>query len=131
MTELERLTERIRSAMCWGWTEPSEIAERLIDDGDVIVPPCKVGDTVYVLDIYPDGCKCADCEYYYPGGMGDHPECEKSEDGRRYHGCVEIREEKALRTSVLVWLQLNDFGETVFLTREEAEAALAERRRTQ
>lgn len=47
MTERERLAELIRSAMYWGWTEPSEIAERLIEYGDVIVLPCKVGDTVY------------------------------------------------------------------------------------
>ena len=46
MTERERLAELIQSAMYWGYTTPSEIAERLIDEG-VICPPCKVGGTVY------------------------------------------------------------------------------------
>ena len=104
MNERERLAECIRSAMCWGWTEPSEIAERLIDHG-IIVPPCKVGDTVY---------------YMHNGG------------GRVYEGVV---------TSFIYVSDTKSFGihcdgiygkygVDVFPTREEAEAALAERRRT-
>ena len=109
MTERERLTERarlaecIRSAMCRGWTEPSDIAERLIDEG-IIVPPCKVGDTVY---------------YMHNGG------------GRVYEGVV---------TSFIYVSDTKSFGihcdgiygkygVYVFPTREEAEAALAERRK--
>lgn len=95
MTERERLAEMIRSAMRWGWTEPSEIAERLIEDGDVIVTPCKVGDTVYQTD----GCRIYEStvrEIIY------------DTDGIAF-------DETAI-------------GKSVFLTREEAEAALAERR---
>jgi hypothetical protein len=95
MTERERLAELIRSAMCWGWTEPSEIAERLIDEG-VICPPCKVGDTVYQTD----GCRIYEStvrEIIY------------DTDGIAF-------DETAIGTSV-------------FLAREEAEAALAERRK--
>lgn len=129
MTERERLAEMIETAVSIMQNTPEKLADYLLDHG-VIVPPCKVGDTVYVLDVYPDGCKCAGCDYYYPGGYGDNPECEASEDGYRRHKCIEIREEKALRQSVLTWLMLNDFGKTVFFTYKEAEAALAERRKS-
>ena len=45
--------------------------------------PCKVGDTVYELDIFTDYEKCHRCDYYYAGGMGDSPECEKGRYGQR------------------------------------------------
>lgn len=97
MTELEHLTKLIESAMYWGADTPEKIAERLIEDGDVIVPPCKVGDTVYQTD----GCRIYEStvrEIIY------------DTDGIAF-------DETAI-------------GKTVFLTREEAEAALAERRKT-
>ena len=106
------------------WAEV--IANHLIENG-VIVPPCKVGQTVYALDLLPDNCKCADCDNYYAGGMGDISECEKTKDGYRHHKCIEIHEERAIMQDILSWLIFDDFGETVFLTREEAEKALAER----
>ena len=101
--ERERLTERIRSAMCWGWTEPSEIAERLIDEG-VIVPPCKVGDTVY---------------YMYKGG------------GRVYEGVVTSFIYVSDTKSFVIHCDgcHGKYGQYVFLTREEAEAALEGRRK--
>lgn len=95
MTERERLAELIRSAMCWGWTEPSEIAERLIDEG-VIAPPCKVGDIIYALT--DDG------KYYMP---------------------IKITR----RGTLVRWMDEDQFGNALFTTREEAEAALAERRK--
>lgn len=96
MTELEHLTKHIESAMYWGADTPEKIAERLIEDGDVIVPPCKVGDTVYQTD----GCKIYEStvrEIIY------------DTDGIAFD-----------KTAI---------GTSVFLTREEAEAALAERRK--
>ena len=93
----------------------------------VIVLPCKVGQTVYLLDIFADNCKCADCDCYYAGGMGDSPECEKTKDGYRYHKCIEIIEQPAIMQAILSWLSWDDFGKTVFLSREDAEKVLAER----
>ena len=130
MTDHERLTERIRSAMCWGWTEPSEIAERLIEDGDVIVSPCKIGDAVYVLEelvIYNK--KCESCEYYDEGGSDNHPSCIKTVYGYRKPECIEISEQKATKHNIIWWLYIKAFGRTVFLTREEAETVLLERKR--
>lgn len=98
MTERERLAERIRSAMNWGWTEPSEIAERLIEDGDVIVLPCKVGAAVWCIVT------------------------KKSRSGLIFSYIKKTR----MRWSNIERI-IEGFGVTAFYTREEAEAALAER----
>lgn len=127
MTQKERLVQLIIDSVngcARNWAEV--IADHLLANG-VIVPPCKDGDTVYVLDIIADNCKCADCDYYYAGGMGYSAECERTKHGYRYHKCIEIIEKIAIRQAVLSWLSFDDFGKTVFLTREEAEKALAER----
>lgn len=109
MTEVERLTKLIESAMYWGADTPEKIAERLIDEG-VIVPPCKVGDTVYRFQKYFNDAtlqsevKIKPCRIASVG-----LECVASDD--------------------FVWMRFDEFGYNVFLAREEAEAALAERRK--
>lgn len=103
MTERERLAELIKSAMYWGADTPEKIAERLIDEG-IIAPPCKVGDTVYW---YNWGGNITEAKVVGCGFTA------KIEGGNEYD------------------VRYKDLGKTVFLTREEAEAALAERRRTQ
>lgn len=83
-----------------------EIVERLADHliaNGVIAPPCKVGDTVYI--VYPDDCG-ADCLAY----------CGNCENAR-----WKILERKfAAGMSDLL-------GKTVFLTREAAEEKLREK----
>ena len=86
-------------------------ADYLIEHG-VIVPPCKVGETVY--EIIP---KCNATREYcpYSGGYGT-ARCDK-EPCKAY-----IKEKTFL---------IDDFdyiGKTVFLTKEEAEKALKERK---
>ena len=103
MTERERLAEMIRSAMLWGWTAPSEIAERLIGDG-VICPPCKLKSRVWAAYTGIE-------EYYVSSIM------QKSD------GTLKIRLTKAGRGFVHEITE-NDIGDCYFLTREEAEAAL-------
>lgn len=44
----DRLIELIESARYWGANTSAEIADRLLAEG-VIVPPCKVGDKIYLL----------------------------------------------------------------------------------
>lgn len=73
-------------------------------DGRLIVLPCKVGDTVYVI-----GESCDFCETYL-----DEPErCMRCEKGHYV-------EERGFE----LWM-LSELNESIFLTREEAEAALA------
>ena len=101
----------------------SFLADYLLDN-DVIVLPCKVGDTVYILETLPDSDKCENCKYYYEGGMGDYPACEKTRYGYRATECIEIVEVIVTKKQLYWWLYMNEFGKTVFLTREEAEQAL-------
>ena len=78
-----------------------EIADYLLANG-VIVPPCKVGDTVYVLVNWCDYTNC-----HFDGCAG----CKNCND----KGIVERK---------FNYSHLNEIGKTVFLTREEAEAKL-------
>lgn len=103
MTELEHLTKLIETAMYWGADTPEKIAERLIDEG-IIAPPCKVGSTVY---------------YMYKGV------------DRVYEGVatnfIYVSDTKSF--GIYCDGYYGKYGQYVFLTREEAEAALAERRK--
>ncbi len=86
------------------------LADYLLENG-VIVPPCKVGDKVYVVDYTRLGNMIFDCTIeeishftygtYYYLNWGLHIP--------RFKACQE-----------------NSFGKTVFLTRAEAEAKLKE-----
>ena len=128
MTDRKRLIDLIIEAKR---TDPETgsftdyLADYLLEHG-VIVLPCKVGDTVYELD----------------------------EDGRIVKGIVQSIRQNLIRNKqgrwiVTSWLDdyyvdlngtrfprethlyspFSSFGETVFLTREEAEKALKERER--
>ena len=81
------------------------LADRLLEDKDVIVPPCKVGDKIYMLVT------------------------------RKTHSFVFEEGKKMLRvdnqhtfiketylTKLNFFKVIDDFGKTVFLTKEEAEA---------
>lgn len=77
----------------------------LEEKGRLIILPCAVGDTVYRLDRFCGGysldCPSRPCE-----SCGDYQ--------------LEVYEGKFKLNDI------NDFGKTVFLTRQEAERALAE-----
>ena len=111
MTERERLIklldERIAIQECsFSPDKPlttDSIADYLLEHG-VIVPPCKVGDTVY---------------YMYEGG------------GRVYEGVVTSFTYVSDTKSFGIHCDgiYGKYGVYVFPTREEAEAALEERRK--
>ena len=120
MTERERLVELLEEAegqVNNDLPTIEEIADYLLANG-VIVPPCKVGDTVFIidnrdmLDIDPSVCSVVEDEIYEMG-----------------YGKTQSGELKWL---FLVIESGEDFyddevGKTVFLTKEDAERALAER----
>ena len=106
MTERERLIELLNE---WGNKEndgvrAESIADYLLANG-VIVPPCKVGDTVYILAGH-NGHKYEKdiCEGFY---IGDD-------------GVVQVR----VRNMKGNHCTYGIMGETLFLTKEEAEKAL-------
>lgn len=97
---------------------------------NAVVLPCKVGDTVY--EVHNNTNACGDCDFYCCG-FGD-VWCEKIEDVdlREYPDIAEkpLCEKQFMEvreyTPDLNWIfhHREDFGKTVFLTREEAEEAL-------
>ena len=102
-----KLSETCRECSSLECTE--ELTDYLLANG-VIVPPCKVGDTVYKL--FPPYCHKREedkCDHYCDGY---DTTCEE------YEGVYEIYD-----VSFKLGM-LDDFGKRVFLTKEEAEAAL-------
>lgn len=114
MTDRDRLTELLCEAPLefntfeskYYKSTISKISDYLLANG-VIVPPCKVGDTVY-FDTYLRGDSI---------GVRPHKVIEVK--------CVIITESSkgGIGAEIPDWA----FGKTVFLTREEAEKALKER----
>lgn len=109
----DRLIELlIQSGVTWN---PCGVADNLLKNG-VIVPPCKVGDTVYVLT------------HDSPTGI------EKSRAKRMQ--LIELQDGTSIRIIVpcvyddwgnAIWeFYPEDFGKKVFQTKEQAEKALAE-----
>lgn len=116
MTERERLIELLKKKydhfcdQC-GVNKDSRYTENLADyllENGVVVLPCKVGDTVYEI-----------CERRRSGKW------QKAIVERVVHG-IEIGIDKILtaRCGTTTYVYLSRLGETVFLTREEAEKAL-------
>ena len=120
----DRLTEMIQNSVggcARNWAEV--IADHLLANG-VIMPPCKVGDTVYYLDDIVWDSECSDCEHYLIGGFGDPSECMRTRYGNKHPDCIKIIEKVVTQHDIYWWLYSKSFGKTVFLTREEAEKAL-------
>lgn len=108
--------------------------EEAEQDGSLVVLPCKVGDMVYEVCNNTDACSgCRNYEGIYGSGeswctriddvdlrsypdIAERPLCEKQ--------FMEVVEHKP--KADWIFNHRNDFGKTVFLTREEAEAALKE-----
>lgn len=108
MTERERLIDIIgdlpfsdeyNSYNSWEWAE--HFADHLLANG-VIVPPCKVGDTVYEL---VNWCDYTDCHF------------------EGCAGCSHCNE-KGIVERKFNYSYLGQIGKTVFLTESQAEEAL-------
>lgn len=88
-----------------------DIADYLLAEG-VIVPPCKVGDTVFAL--------CEDFGSIFECKIHSTDYIDSVWTGHMRNTWIHAR------GSLYCWIE-SDFGKTVFLTKEEAEKALAER----
>ena len=92
--------------------------EDLEEKGLLLKLPCKVGDTVYVIDtIYECEYDYLDCPRSFPNAYGCEVYKEKFE-------CEHEYEKLVVRPKNLKFDMLEDFGKTVFLTKEEAEQEL-------
>lgn len=113
MTERERLLELLDKAFISfddnylipsiyiSYPPSDQITDYLLENG-VIVPPCKVGDKVYVLTSKIKQKEIQSLEIGKDGYM-------------------------ALVFGTTIYANIDQIGKTVFLTREEAEKALKER----
>lgn len=92
-----------------------ELAEKLIENG-VILPPCKVGDTVWLV-FTPK----------HPANPSDKGKWFMVQDGvqRLLYGAKGI----SVETWNMGTYAKSRIGDTVFLTREDAEAELEKRRK--
>ena len=111
MTDRDRLIELIQDIKdCnpTNWHKPEFMVDSLLANG-VIVPPCKVGDKIYMLVTRHT------LHIEYPNG--------KTQRVKSQHTFIK----ETYLTELNFFKVLDDFGKTVFLTKEEAEKALKER----
>ncbi|MCM1509031.1 MAG: hypothetical protein NC177_18125 [Ruminococcus flavefaciens] len=92
------------------------------DKAQIIELPCKVGDTVYYLDTAAKEDKCRKCQFYYNGEVGCVPTCNAG--GIVSYECVDITRYKVTFRDIRRWTLTNSFGNSVYITREEAEQEL-------
>jgi hypothetical protein len=104
----ERLIELISQVQYMGGLE-CQLADYLLKNG-VIVPPCKVGQTVYVL-----------------GQTGHTPTVLKGTVDQFIFNKNSPHIDIGFDNSFAWDYRAEDFGKTVFFTREEAEKALERR----
>ncbi len=118
MTERERLIDLLNDVIdlpCDGELI-ADVAEHLLDNG-VILPPVKVGDTVYELLFYdgkPDG-------YYERIVTGYHYTQENHYGNLKDNEYLCVVGKYCNHTR---HINTSKIGKTVFLSREDAEAAL-------
>ena len=89
--------------------------EDLEEQGLLLKLPCKIGDTVYVIDtIYECDNDYMDCIMEFP----DVYQCERG------FVCEYEHEKLVVRPKSFDFKMLDNFNKTVFLTKEEAEQEL-------
>lgn len=134
MTDRERLIEILEDTLheweCDVQPETlSQIAEHLLENG-VIVPPCKVGDKLYAIsDTRIVECTCYDMNIGNKVTICASFKCDYDCEGCPFNNWVQeyTGEYSCSGEYGDCFFEEDDFGKTVFLTREEAEKALAER----
>lgn len=103
----------------WNSAKVKELADYLIANG-VIVPPCKVGDSLFMLN--RDKTKVQEMIFEKPD-IRCH--CKKDDE---FACCMPVC--TSYQNGICAYRFNNDFreiGKTVFLSREEAERALKEK----
>ena len=90
--------------------------EDLEEQGLLLKLPCKVGDTVYIIDKRYTKCSSFDEEYSESSCWNCGEEC----DSKMYY----VVAKRYVGTLEWIILRLKYFNKTVFLTKEEAEKEL-------
>ena len=106
-----------------GFIKAEDLADFLLAEG-VIVPPCKVGQTVFRITKLYNGETIIVEGYAFEFAI-THESSER--DTYRFYFLAKPDKSHTSR-EYSIWCEFAEFGKTVFLTRAEAEAALTERR---
>ena len=80
-----------------------QLADHLLSNG-VIVPLCKVGDKVYVLDDFIWASDCGECEHFEEGWYDSPHECRKTRSCRKAPECIEIVERTVTYKDILQYM---------------------------
>lgn len=130
MTERERLIELILSADISLFGTDKSFAEVYADyllENGVIVPPCKVGDTVYVNPYTLGYLSFADYEHCFIHSKHFVIAEVVSIIKTRKQNLIKLKiYNRTTHTAKYHRYPISSIGITVFLTREEAEKALEE-----
>ena len=97
------------------------IADYLLANG-VVVPPCKVGDKVYEIEK-----ECLGCIHFTDGGYSDFCECTLDDNKLMFEADFDKECVHKIIETKFMYSMIDKIGKTVFLTKEDAEKALAER----
>lgn len=101
---------------------PANTCRTFKDKSLVLDLPCKVGDTVYrIVMCYKGEMKIVEGEVFEFAIT--HEYCTQI----KYRFYFMAKGESYIKRNYSLWRDFDDFGETVFLTREAAEQALKER----
>lgn len=107
-----------------GWTYNAEHCKHFKDRNKFVELPCKVGDKLFIID--DDGYGEYECSEFSIGVLQElriFAKCGIS----GYQNIQECSEHYCGQPCCSTSFVSQDFGKTVFLTREEAEQALKER----
>lgn len=102
------------------WLAELQRYKNLEEQGRLIELPCAVGDTVYLISSQYSECS----KYQERFNDYNYQGCENECDSHKEY-FIHINENMSAEWIVRA-MRLNRFGEDVFLTKEEAEAKLAE-----
>lgn len=101
--------------------------EDLEEQGKLLKLPCAVGDKYFTVEpaFVHDFEKCQKCEFFKKGNNENEDDCCFDYSNRKLPDCLMLVKKEFTSVKRIVSCMENDFfGKTVFLTKEEAEAAL-------
>lgn len=114
----------------WERLQGNDECSYFMDKAKFIEVPCKIGDTVYEINLNTYACE--DCNGLFANDYDNYTHCKVHDEAypqmTERPVCEKHFWEIINHLATLPWIfkHYNDFGKTVFLTKEEAEQALKE-----
>ena len=96
------------------------LADLILADGWIRLP-CKVGDTIWEVEK-----DCLNCKHFSDGGYSDFCECVLDDNKNMFECDFDKDCMYKIYPKVFNYSMIDNFGKTVFLSREESEQKLKE-----